>query len=201
MSEDFLNYGELLADAMRYVVKKTLKHTEEYGLLHGHYFYITFDTQYPQVSIPDWLRKDFPEAMNIVLQHKFWNLHVAEDHFQVELHFNQTPCDLVIPFSSILSFADPSVNFSLQFQAFEDDVSEEEVDTYLEEIEETMEEKLKNMDTELSMQRKNEEKEAQKNGEPKSKKNDAKKDKPNKKSKVNKKSNVIELNQFRKKKE
>ena len=55
--------------------------------------------------------------MTIVLQNKFWDLSVAEDHFSVGLSFNQIPAKLVIPFSAITAFVDPAVEFGLQFQA------------------------------------------------------------------------------------
>ena len=58
--------------------------------------------------------------MTIVLQHQFWELVVEEDRFLVTLSFNDVPEQLVVPFRSIESFADPSVNFGLQLK-FEGD--------------------------------------------------------------------------------
>ncbi len=55
--------------------------------------------------------------MTIVLQNKFWDLKVHDDHFEVGLTFNQVPAQLVVPFGAITAFVDPAVNFALQFQA------------------------------------------------------------------------------------
>ena len=54
--------------------------------------------------------------MPIVLQHQYWNLHVEEERFSVELSFNGKPELLVIPYTAILAFYDPHVQFTLQFQ-------------------------------------------------------------------------------------
>jgi hypothetical protein len=55
--------------------------------------------------------------MTIVLQNKFWDLHVGADGFSVGLTFNQVPAKLEIPFGAITAFVDPAVDFGLQFQA------------------------------------------------------------------------------------
>jgi hypothetical protein len=53
--------------------------------------------------------------MTIVLQHQFWDLEVEEERFTVTLSFQKQLERLVIPFAAIRSFADPSVNFALEF--------------------------------------------------------------------------------------
>jgi hypothetical protein len=54
--------------------------------------------------------------MTVILQHQFWDLVVTEDRFEVGLSFNGIPERLVVPFNSIKSFFDPSVQFGLQFE-------------------------------------------------------------------------------------
>jgi hypothetical protein len=54
--------------------------------------------------------------MTVILQHQFWDLVVTEDRFEVGLSFGGVPERLVVPFSSIKSFLDPSVEFGLQFE-------------------------------------------------------------------------------------
>jgi hypothetical protein len=54
--------------------------------------------------------------MTIVLQHQFWGLDVREQDFSVTLSFQNRPEQLTIPFAAVASFADPSVNFALQFE-------------------------------------------------------------------------------------
>jgi hypothetical protein len=54
--------------------------------------------------------------MTIILQHQFWDLTVTPDRFEVGLSFGGVPERLVVPFSAIKSFLDPSVQFGLQFE-------------------------------------------------------------------------------------
>jgi hypothetical protein len=51
-----------------------------------------------------------------VLQHQYWGLEAHEDWFQATLSFNKIPERLVIPYAAITAFADPSVQFGLQFR-------------------------------------------------------------------------------------
>jgi hypothetical protein len=53
--------------------------------------------------------------MTIVLQHKYWDLKVEAEHFEVGLSFSQIPSHLFIPYSAITAFVDPAVDFALQF--------------------------------------------------------------------------------------
>ena len=63
--------------------------------------------------------------MTIVLQNRYWDLKVESDYFSVGLSFNQIPSTLVIPYSAITAFVDPSVDFGLQFHV--DDAEWEEI--------------------------------------------------------------------------
>jgi hypothetical protein len=54
--------------------------------------------------------------MTIVLQFQFYGLEVDEEKFAVTLSFSGVRERIVIPFDAISTFADPSVNFALQFQ-------------------------------------------------------------------------------------
>ena len=81
-----------------------------------HHFYITFLTDFPGVKIPDYLRERYPGEMTIVLQYQFSDLNVDKEKMNVTLSFNNVPERLEIPLAAISIFADPSVNFALQFQ-------------------------------------------------------------------------------------
>ncbi len=128
MSDDapdsLIPYDEIVQEALRAVVGRVLSEVERTGgtLPGTHHFYITFKTHAPGVSIPDHLRARFEDEMTIVLQNKFWDLHVEEEQFEVGLSFSQMPSKLVIPFSAITAFVDPAVDFGLQFQAAATDV-------------------------------------------------------------------------------
>lgn len=114
--DDVIDYGLLIDEAMQAIVKKALLIVEKTGLPGEHHFYITFDTEYPGVMIPDTLHKRYPEEMTIVLQHQFWDLEIEEDRFSVVLSFDNVRNSLVVPFSALTAFADPSVKFGLQFR-------------------------------------------------------------------------------------
>lgn len=116
--DSLIPYDEIVQEALRAVVGRVLGEVERSGGLPGeHHFYITFKTGHPGVELPKHLTERFPDEMTIVLQNKFWDLKVAEKHFEVGLSFNQVPAKLVIPFAAVTGFVDPAVNFALQFQA------------------------------------------------------------------------------------
>ncbi|MCC7260372.1 MAG: hypothetical protein IT567_05000 [Alphaproteobacteria bacterium] len=116
MTEDLIGYAELIDNAMRGVVKETLRIISAEGLPGDHHCYVTFRTDFPGVSISDTLRKQYPEEMTIVIQHQYWDLKVMEDSFTVTLSFNRQREPLIIPFAALMAFADPSIKFGLQFQ-------------------------------------------------------------------------------------
>ncbi len=115
MADDLIDYAQLAARAMRGIMREALARVEQEGLPGEHHFYISFRTKHPDVRIADFLRHKYPEEMTIVLQHKFWGLAAREDTFDVTLSFSGRHEVLHIPYEAITVFADPSVNFSLQF--------------------------------------------------------------------------------------
>ena len=111
---------------MRGVVKKVLTEVVRVGLPGEHHFYITFNTQAPGVRISSRLRERYPEEMTIVVQHQFWDMEVNSQSFEIGLAFSGVPERLLVPFGSIKSFVDPSVQFGLQFDLLEDEHFSEE---------------------------------------------------------------------------
>ena len=111
-----INYEEIIKDALKNAIKKLLLDISLEGIPGNHYFYISFITNFPGVKIAKWMIKDYPNEMTIVIQNWFENLHVDDKGFSIVLNFKNKPEKLNIPFGSILSFSDPSVNFSLQFE-------------------------------------------------------------------------------------
>ncbi len=116
MAESVLRYDRLIDDALRGVLKRVLAETVENGLPGNHHFYITFRTAAPGVDIPDRLHARYPEEMTIVLQNQYWGLEVEDDFFRVTLSFDKLNERLTVPFEAVTMFADPSVQFGLQFQ-------------------------------------------------------------------------------------
>jgi hypothetical protein len=115
MPQDLYQYDKMIDRALRGVVREALERASREGLPGAHHFYIGFATDMPGVSIPESLRARYPHDMTIVLQHEFWDLEVGADDFSVTLSFQRQPERLVIPFAAVRSFADPSVNFALEF--------------------------------------------------------------------------------------
>lgn len=113
---DPLRYDVWIEDALRTVIKRTMSYVSENGLPGEHHFYITFRTTDDEVEMPDYLRSDHPEEMTIVLQYQYDSLDVDDNAIYATLRFNGKPETMVIPLSSIVSFADPSVNFGLQLK-------------------------------------------------------------------------------------
>jgi uncharacterized protein len=120
MPQDLFQYEKMVEAALRGVVRDALKRAAREGLRSEHHFYIGFATLMPGVEIPEHLRERYPEEMTIVLQHQFWDLEVEEERFAVTLSFQKQLERLVIPFAAVKSFADPSVNFALEFAAAEE---------------------------------------------------------------------------------
>lgn len=126
-SESLIPYDEIVQEALRDVVGRALREVEKTGALPGsHHFYITFKTRLPGVAIPKHLLERFPDEMTIVLQHRFWDLKVEQDHFTVGLSFGGVPATLQVPFAAVTRFHDPAVEFSLTFQAHGGDGQHEE---------------------------------------------------------------------------
>jgi hypothetical protein len=116
--ESLIPYDEIVQEALRDVVGRVLGEVERSGgLPGGHHFYITFKTRASGVEIPKHLMDRFPDEMTIVIQHRFWDLKVAEDEFSVGLSFGGVPSTLRVPFAAVTQFHDPAVEFSLTFQA------------------------------------------------------------------------------------
>jgi len=117
MSKDWLRYDRMVEDALRGVVRRALIDVSTSGLPGDHHFYLTFRTGEPGVQIAPALKAQYPKEMTIVLQHQFWGLEVNEDGFAVTLSFGGKHERLVVPYRAIVSFADPSVKFGLQFES------------------------------------------------------------------------------------
>ena len=118
LPDSLIPYDEIVQEALRAVVGRVLGSVAENGGLPGdHHFYITFKTQAPGVDIPQRLLERFPDEMTIVMQNRYWDLLVDDTGFSIGLSFNQVPSKLVIPYSAVTGFHDPSVNFELRFQA------------------------------------------------------------------------------------
>ena len=117
MGQDDLRYDRMVEEALRGVVRQALRIAESGGLPGDHHYYLTFRSADPGVEMSPALRAQYPREMTIVLQHQFWGLEVGELAFSVTLSFGGRHERLVVPYNAVVSFADPSVKFGLQFEA------------------------------------------------------------------------------------
>jgi uncharacterized protein len=115
MAQDLFDYPKMVETALRGVMREALARAAREGLPGDHHFYVSFRTRAPGVAIPKYLLTAHPDLMTIVLQHQFRALEVGDDSFSVNLSFRSRSERLTIPFAAVTTFADPSVNFGLQF--------------------------------------------------------------------------------------
>ena len=111
-----IDYDLIVESTLRLVVKKSLELVNQKGLPGDHHFYISFDSTHKGVKVPSELKASGDNEIKIILQHQFWDLTIDDQKFSVVLSFNGKKKNISVPFSSIISFSDPSVGFSLQFK-------------------------------------------------------------------------------------
>ena len=108
------DYDDWVQDALCGVLRRALETLAASRAPGEHHFYVNFRTTDPDVGVPGFLRAQYPEEITVVLQHQFEDLYVDEIGFEVTLSFSGQHHRLVVPFTAVTSFADPSVNFGLQ---------------------------------------------------------------------------------------
>jgi len=111
-----IEYGNLMHDAMRGLIRQVLLDVVAHGLPGNHHFFITFDTSHPDAELADWLSDRYPGEMTVVMQHWYDKLEVTDEGFSVTLNFGDAPEPLYIPYDAIRTFVDPSVEFGLKFE-------------------------------------------------------------------------------------
>jgi hypothetical protein len=114
--QNMIDYGKLVDEAMHVIVGKVMKIIEQKGLPGNHHFFISFITKFPGVKISKNLLNKYPREMTIVLQYQFQDLIVENKGFGVTLSFGGSKENIYIPYAAITTFADPSVQFGLQFR-------------------------------------------------------------------------------------
>jgi len=115
MSET-VDYNLMMEDAMRWLMGKILSDVARDGLKGDNHLYITFKTTHAGVELTEWLMEKYPEEMTIVIQHWYQDLIVSDDKFEITLNFGNAPQRMVIPFTAVETFVDPSVEFGLRFE-------------------------------------------------------------------------------------
>lgn len=119
---DTIDYGNLMHNAMRSLIRNVLLDVKDNGLPGAHHFFITFDTSHPDAELADWLSDRYPDEMTVVMQHWYDGLDVTDDGFSITLNFGDAPEPLYVPYDAIRTFVDPSVEFGLRFEQKDEDV-------------------------------------------------------------------------------
>lgn len=114
MTDGGIEYGPMVMEGLRLVVRRALEQVAASGLPGDHQFYITFQTTHPGVVMPARLIERYPQEITIVLRTHFWDLVVEGESFSVGLSFDGQPERLTVPFGSLIRFVDPSVQFGLE---------------------------------------------------------------------------------------
>ena len=95
------------------IVHDVLDTVAQEGIEETSAYYISFQTNRPDVIIPDFVRARYPEEMMIVLEHQFDDLTVSETDFSVQLTFGGISARVCVPFRALTQFADPRHQFGL----------------------------------------------------------------------------------------
>ena len=109
-----INYSKILQKNMINVFKDVLKEIELNGLQENNHLYVSFNTKTIKSGLPNWLKEKYPNEMTIVIQYEYWNFKIKKNSFNIGLSFNDIKTDLNIPYTSVISFADPHANFGLK---------------------------------------------------------------------------------------
>ena len=99
--------------ALYKIVRDILEEVAEKGLQGDNYFVIQFQT--PKATIPDFVRAKYPSEITIVLQHQFEDLILTANAIEVVLTFGGVASNVVIPYESLMAFADPISGLSIVF--------------------------------------------------------------------------------------
>lgn len=107
MADNVIRYEVIFQRALRSMVREILAFILREGLPYPHHYYITLATDAPGVVLPDYVVKQYPEQITIVLEHQFTNLVVEDDEFSVTVGFGPRQERITIPYSAIRVFHDP----------------------------------------------------------------------------------------------
>lgn len=112
---NIIDYKRIMHSASLGAVRDILVDVSKNGLPSDHHFYITFDMNNRGVETSISLKEQYPDEMTIVIQHWYDGFVVTDEKFSITLNFGNTRETMTVPFSSIKSFVDPSVEFGLNF--------------------------------------------------------------------------------------
>ena len=95
------------------IVRSILEEVAEKGLQGDDYFVIQFQTS--KATLPNFVRAKYPEEITIILQHQFQDLILTANAIEVVLTFGGIASNIVIPYETLMMFANPASGFALTF--------------------------------------------------------------------------------------
>lgn len=114
---DLIGYEKRVQHALRGMVRDVLERYAREVPPGDHHFYLTFRTD--QSEVPADLLSKYPREMTVVIQHQYWDLACTDAGFSVTLKFSGLPRKMVVPWTALTRFYDPSVQFLLQWDSVE----------------------------------------------------------------------------------
>ncbi len=118
-----LDYNMLIESAMRSVTKLALKKAQKIKSDNICFLFVV-NTKHKGVIMPEYIKRQYPEEITLILQHQFSNLNVSNNFFSVDLSFSGRIEKIIIPFNAIMVFIDQKAGIELRFDIIEDDDSE-----------------------------------------------------------------------------
>jgi len=110
-----MNYSQWEEEGKKSIVRAALRRIESRSSDAVCNIFIQLRTGFPGVSLPASIRKDHPEDMTIALSDSFWNLHVVEEYFSVDLLFDDEKQKIKVPFDALMLFNDLDAKFNVDF--------------------------------------------------------------------------------------
>ena len=110
-----IDYGTLMHNAMRSLIRRVLTDVEKNGLPGAHHFFITFDTRHPEAKLASWLHDRYPHEMIIVIQHWSVSTEVIVARFSVTHHFAHVPVPLNVLYDSLKTLLATASDLGLPF--------------------------------------------------------------------------------------
>ncbi len=122
-----LDYNILIEKAMRNVVKLALKKAQKIKDDNLCFLFVV-NTKHKKVVMPDYIKRQYPEEITLILQHQFANLDVSNNYFSVDLSFSGRIEKIIIPFNAILVFTDQKAGIELRFDIIDNGEFDTEYD-------------------------------------------------------------------------
>lgn len=107
--------NQKIRQALYKIVREILEEVAKNDLQGENYYILQFET--PKATIPDFVRAKYPQNITIVLQHQFQDLVLTANAIEVVLTFGGVASNIVIPYETLMVFANPTSGIALTFPA------------------------------------------------------------------------------------